>query len=428
MYSYLKSPILFIQNNFLRRLSQLYPKAIVFSSSIQFINLIIGFLTSVMSARFLGPSGRGEYFYITTLAMMLTQLGNLGLGISNTYLVSKQPNLFGKLFVNSFYISVLLGLSIAIITVLILNLMNGISWVDILVLMLLVPASIFYFLGVNLFIGINKIKMYNVFQISSNILLFLLMLCAGLSGQKVLGFLFASVFGWLLIGAFLFISLVKSTQIGIKDFRFDNKSFLLGANFGLKTYLITLLGLLVLKGNVFLLKYFSNDIDLGYFSIASQLNDCLIIIPGTANLILFPSLVRNQSDRWQEMMRHFRSIMVLMLITCILSMLLVEPFIKIAYGINFLPAAKIFLYLLPGSFFLGLISIISSFTSASDLPPQTILIWLIAFIIVMLASYVLIPLYDGVGAAVSLSIAYFSLFCMMWSLANKINKKGLNLL
>ncbi len=46
--------------------------------------IVCGLASSIIMAKVLGPEGRGEYFYIVTLAQLAMQVGNLGLGSSNT--------------------------------------------------------------------------------------------------------------------------------------------------------------------------------------------------------------------------------------------------------------------------------------------------------------------------------------------------------
>ena len=49
-------------------------------------SLIGGLITGIVTARALGPQGRGEYFAVTTAAAILAQACNFGLGSSNVFL------------------------------------------------------------------------------------------------------------------------------------------------------------------------------------------------------------------------------------------------------------------------------------------------------------------------------------------------------
>ena len=388
-------------------------------------SIVTGFVASILTARYLGPTGRGDYFFVTTLALLLTQFAHLGLASSNTYLVAQHPNLLRPLMINSFWVSLIIGLVVSGIALATINMTHTCFPAGTWALLILVPTSIFYLLGTNLLVGINKLAMFNAYQIGSCGLLVCLILFMGLAGGQVYGFLMASSLGWLLVVICLFWSLLRLSKSLQGNFSFDKRCFLQGAGYGVKAYLVTLLGMFVLKGNVVLLKTLSNGAELGYYSIASQLNDCLAILPASIGLVLFPNLVRNTSHRWQEMKKNLWVIIVFMLLVCLLAALLAKSFIVIAFGARYLPAVAVFWRMLPGAFFFGMITIISQYIAAIGMPGELIAAWLVAFIIMMGGSWVLIPLYAGQGAAISLSLAYFILFGMILFLAKK-RHRGIN--
>jgi O-antigen/teichoic acid export membrane protein len=113
----------------------------------------------------------------------------------------------------------------------------------------------------------------------------------------------------------------------------------------------------------------------------------------------------------------------IMLFACFCGAILVKPFILIAYGARFLPAVEIFWWILPGSFFLGIIVILSQYLAAIGFPRQLIGLWTLAFIVMLCSSLILIPRYDAQGAAMSLSLAYAVLFGLICLLAKKTNKE-----
>ncbi|MCI0659429.1 MAG: hypothetical protein L0170_20460, partial [Acidobacteria bacterium] len=64
--------------------------------------ILVGFgvASSVLTARYLGPAGRGSLATLTALAGIGLQLGNLGLHASNTYQVSRRPDLLSPVWAN----------------------------------------------------------------------------------------------------------------------------------------------------------------------------------------------------------------------------------------------------------------------------------------------------------------------------------------
>jgi len=388
--------------------------------STRFAIIIAGLLTSILTARFLGPAGRGSYFFVITFAAIVAQFCTFGLQSSNTYLVAQQEELLGKLTANSFWIALVTGTCFSLIVLLGFLILHKPIPENLGFAIVLVPATLFFMLGTNLLVGINQIKTYNFFQLGGNYLIILAIVCAGLGAASAKGFIAASALGWLVVSIVLFIVLARFSKSSL---RFDREIFLKGFKYAMKAYLATLLGLLVLKSNIFLLKKFCSDQTLGYFSIASQINDVLAILPASIGLLLFPTLIRNNTNRWQETQKNLLATSLFMLVTCLLAALLVKPFVLLVFGARFANAIPILLWMLPGAFFLGILTILSQYLAASGFPKQLIYIWFIAFLAVNILSWFLIPAYGGIGAAIALSITYFLLFCMIWLLASNLKKQ-----
>jgi enterobacterial common antigen flippase len=76
--------------------------------------MVCGLATSVVSARVLGPAGRGEYFAVTTLAALFAQALNMGLTSSNVMLGAKDHIWLRPLLINSMYVAVFFGLAGAV--------------------------------------------------------------------------------------------------------------------------------------------------------------------------------------------------------------------------------------------------------------------------------------------------------------------------
>lgn len=410
----------------------IYKQAII-TSLARVFTIAAGLLASILTARYLGPVGRGDYFFVTTLGLLLTQLAQLGLASSNTYLVANDLRLLRSLLNNSLWISLILGLSVVGIAFIAFNILHisfpSGAWI----LFLLVPASIFYLLGTNLVVGINKILIFNFFQVASNALIVSLLLFTGLAAGNVANFLLASTLGWVIMAIILLFFLFqyttgldlcsKSKSISISALKFDLNCFKSGAKYGIKAYVVALIGLFVLRGNVLLLKYFSNGVELGYYSVATQMSDCLAILPSSVGLILFPNLVRNSQNRWEAMEKNLIYVALIMLISCLLTAILAKPFVEMVFGRSFLPAVQVFWWMIPSAFFLGIILIVSQYLAAIGIPMQLLLAWAMAFVIIIFSSWILIPIYAAKGAAISLSVAYFALFGMVWSLANNHQRK-----
>jgi O-antigen/teichoic acid export membrane protein len=383
------------------------------------IILISGLFASICSAHFLGPIGRGEYFFITTLSLLMVQLGNFGMHSSNTYLVAKNEDILGKLATNAIWMSILVGIISALGAWSVLHFQHH-SIVGVKFLIILAPSTLFFMLGSNLLIGINKIRAYNLMQIYSNLSVGLALVICGVAGFGVKGFLTATALAWLISAFILVIIIAKYTTLPLG---FNFSLFQKGLNFGIKIFLMTTLGALILKGNIVLLKMFTSSTELGYYSIASQINDALIILPTTYSLLLFPNLVKHENNRWMKTRQALFLLCFILGIICILTALSAKFAIPIIFGAKFTPSIPILLAMLPASFFLGTISIISQYLAAQTYLKALIFIWISAFAIMLIAGLVLIPKFSGVGAGLSLSITYSIITIMVLTLAYWVKSK-----
>lgn len=398
--------------------SILFNKDLIITLLTRFVTLILAFIISVYTARVLGPEGRGEYFFIISFTMIVSQFGYLGLQTSNTYYVADNQSLLGRLTINSLWVSIIAGAAGAITGVIIWSYISHINITSsshMLVTILIAPAMIFYLLAGNLFIGINRIFLFNIYQLLNYFFILISLITISLIHISVENFLLATVTGWFLVGFFMLLNLLKIA--GTTSFKFDMNLFRMGFKYAIKIYILSLLSVLILRSGTMLLRYMTDAQTLGYYSIASQLFDTLSILPITMGMLLFPKLVKEKHSQWRQSKSNLTMIAIMMILASIISVILVKPFIVIAFGVEYLPAVKIFYFILPGIIFYGFISIISQYLTANGVPLGQIVSWLIGFIILIVLNIILIPKYGALGTAAALSITFMLVFLAFYLLA-----------
>jgi O-antigen/teichoic acid export membrane protein len=375
---------------------------------VRFARIPLGLVTSVLTARFLGPDGRGNYVFVVTLAALIVQFGNLGLQSSNTYLVAKNRELIGGLLSNSIF-AALLSIPLSGLVIWVASLSNGEAGILLWWAAGLAPASLFLLLGSNLLVGTGRIVLFNVFEFAYAALVVPLMLVAGLLHRGVGGMLLATVLAaWLASFGLLFVLVGPEVRI-----RFAPDAFRSGLRFATKAYLVALLGFLVLRANVFLLERLAGASPLGQYSIASQITDLLAVLPQSVALVLFPRLVADQEHRWSTLRRSAQTTALLIIGLCAAVAGLAYPFIAIVFGSAYLPAVPILLFLLPGVVILAVTTVLSQYLAARGLPILLVGAWAIALLVVTFTSSVLIPSFGGLGAAIGLTLAYAVLFILV---------------
>lgn len=383
------------------------------------IILFAGFVTSILTARLLGPDGRGLYFYALTIAALVTQFGSLGFASSNTYFVAREPAYLGALAANSAWLSMLV-LVVASLIVLIVAGSHGALSLLMLSAVLLGTSALFFMLFSNLLVGVQRLVAFNLLQIGSNLVVIpALLLAAWLNGSPQ-ALMAASFMASLFFCAIVAVVLLKRQSFNLRP-RPD--IFRLSLSYSFRAFLITLIGFGVARGNVFILQAASNNADIGYYSIAVQICDALAIIPISISLVIFPRLVKWQDDRYSEMLRMAKFVAMLGCAGCLFAAVLADPFIRLAFGPFFTPALPVVYAMLPGSLFLGVATIVSQYMAASGMPWRTFVPWIASSATLFGTAWYLVPRHDAVGAAGALSISYAVLMVSMVLAASSQNRK-----
>jgi len=94
---------------------------VVLTFAVRAARLALGVIASVVTARALGPTGRGDYYFVVTFAGLLVQFGNVGLASSNTYLVASDRTRLAGLVANSVWVALAAGVGGALVAALLLG-------------------------------------------------------------------------------------------------------------------------------------------------------------------------------------------------------------------------------------------------------------------------------------------------------------------
>ena len=402
---------------FLSRLSSIETNALL-TIFCRFLGMAAGFATSLVTARVMGPTGRGEYFYVITLASMIAQFGNLGLHASNSYLVAQDERLARNLTINGLWISCLLGGGTSAITVMILAINHTSKSVHFHLLpfaLILAPVSIFFMLNCNLLVGLNRLRAFNLVQCGTSALTLILISLIALTNSNTPSLFLSAPTIALLIACSLLANTLLRNPGAAASYSFDWPLFQKGFSYSLKAYLATLFGYIILRGNVFVVEALRGSAELGVFSVALQLMDVMIVVPTSFAMVLFPKLMRTRiASRWNMMTTTLALVAFLMLIECLAAGTLGRWFISNTFGAKYRAASDLLLYLLPGTFCLGLCSVISQSLAADGFPRSQVLVWIMTAVVALPLCWYLTVLYGAKGSAISLSVAHGLALLLLW--------------
>jgi O-antigen/teichoic acid export membrane protein len=365
-----------------------------------------GLATSIVTARFLGQTGRGEYFFMVTLAATVVQFANIGLPSSNTFLAARDPRLQPALLGNSLWVSLGVaggaGTAVALIAHgagMLQDTPTSYLWLA----AALAPPSLFYLLAANLLVGTGRIRAFNAAEAGSRALVLGALVTAGAAGAGAAGFVAASVVAWAVAATATGWLVVRRSSLALRP-RADVLAS--GFRYATKAYLVTLLAFLILRANVFLLRREHGPADLGLYSVAAQIADVLLILPQAVALVLFPRLVRDSAGRWESTRTSTVIVGVAMLVVCAVAAAVAEPVIRFLYGEQFVLSARVLQIMLPGVLCLAVTNVLAQYLGAVGIPRPLLAVWAGGAVLVAALSLTLIPGHAGAGAAASLSATY----------------------
>ena len=365
---------------------------------------VLGLATSIVTARFLGSAGRGDYFFMVTLAALVVQFANVGLPASNTFFAARDPRRTPQLVANSFWISLVvgggLGLGVALFAHaagMLQDTPGQFLWVA----TALAPPTLFYLLLTGILIGRGQIRAFNALEFAVRTALLPVLVVAGVLGLAATGFVAVSVLVWVLGCAAAAVLVSRYSRVSLAPSR---ELFMAGFRFATKSYLITLLAFIALRGNIFLLRREFGPADLGLYSIAMQVADVLILLPQAVGMILLPHLVREAGARWERTLRAALWVAAIMLIVCAVTALCAGPVIRFLYGNEFTLSTRVLQIMLPSVFSLAVAGVLSQYLAAIGLPRPLLGVWVGGVALVLALSFALIPDHGAAGAAAALSI------------------------
>lgn len=389
----------------------------------RFLLVGLGLVMTVFTSRWLGPAARGDYAVILALASLVVQLGHLGLGSTGTYQLASDPRTFARLSANSLWISFVWGSVVAagvIGTSYLFGIWSGLPASYLCMGGLLGLPLMFLMLGGNLLVGLEHISLYNLFQVFQGVLLAAASGVAWYLVGSVSSFLIAAVVAAWLAATVMGLALVR---LGGCFGRFDWPIFRSGLLYSAKSYVICLLGFLIVRMNLFAVECWSPPEEAGYLSLAIQGAEVLLILPVSLGTVLFPRLVRDQSRRRQLTLRNALRTGGLMALACLIATGLSRPVIQLVFGTPYLPAAPALNWMMPGVFAASLLSVVSQYLSALGVPKSQVVIWFIGLAVSSLTLWLEVPARGAVGGAMAYSLSMCTVCLLACGIAFSLSRQ-----
>jgi len=369
----------------------------------------VGLVSSVITARTLGPEGRGLLAALSVITGLSLQFGNPGLHTGNVYVVSRQPERTRGVLGNTLFVSWGAGGAAGIVACALALLrpgwFPGIPFPLVALTAAVLPFQFMILLYQNTLLGMGETAAYNAFEVGNKVVTFgllaaWLLLCGGGPfGAAVLFAAMAVLYGGV-------SALYCHHRVPFRPV-FDRPLFGEMIRYGGRAYLACLLAFLVIRSDLLLVNYFLGTGDAGVYSIVVQIADTLLLLPVTIGLILLPRVAAEKGGREEEVTaRVLRHTALVLSGLCLAAGILVGPLVRLLYGGAFTGAILATRLLLPGVLALGLNGVLMNHFAGRGLPAITWIAPALGLLLNVTLNCAVIPRFGIAGAAATSSLAY----------------------
>jgi len=261
--------------------------------------IFLSLLGGIIVARMLGPGNRGMLEILSTVPFLIVSFGNLGIGNANLYFLAKKKYPIEKIVANTVAISILLGTLLLFLSFLLVSLLSDSVFKDIPVMYSIIafspiPLMLFQRYSEYIFLGEELIGLRNRLNIIPGISYFLLvLLLVVLMKKEVTGVLFAQLSSAIIAFVLGVILLKKISLIG---FQFDWQLFKKSVSYGIVPFFALVILNLNFKADIFLIKYFLDNVQVGYYSLGVSLGEKIWLVPEAIGLVLFSKVSNIDTD------------------------------------------------------------------------------------------------------------------------------------
>jgi O-antigen/teichoic acid export membrane protein len=367
----------------------------------------LSLLGSLITARLLGPAGRGELsvlILVPTLFMIALELGQ---EFSISHLAAQSGQDRRSLLANGLLYSlalVLPGSALVAATLILVRTTSGSLLLPAIVGGAAVGAGVFVRMGCGMALGTEKVGFYNVSRLvlsGSFPLGVVLLALAGIKEPRP--FYYAWCAGTVLV-AVLF--LVRFSPLG------SSPSSGVAAEqlrVGMPIHVANLANFLLLRVDQLLLAALASTAAVGLYSVAVNLVEALWYLPMAAGLVSIPFLSspsHSEAEKRQALLHALRMSVGLPLVGAVVLGTVSPVLVPLVFGDRFDGAVVPLLLLLPGIICAGSSRVCSAALIARK---KTKVIWrasLSALAVNLVLNVVLIPIWEARGAAIASSLSY----------------------
>lgn len=369
-------------------------------------------IVSIFVARHLGPEGYGILSYAISLAALFAVATHMGLhGLAIRELVNN-PEAHGLLIGTILFLKII-GAAGAIVTFLIIiisteSIGSSTFWV------LLIASAIILFKPFEVFdfwFQAEVMAKYSAIARGLAAILFsILSAILVLTGANVLAFASAYVVQAILVALLFMLFFKYKATVSLKEigFRLAKAKKLLGQSWMIM--LGALFAMVYLKIDQVMLRWLVNTEEVGIYSVAVKFSETWYFIPTLLVASIFPKLIeiRNEdNERFKKRLQQLFDFLFLSALSlAILITFISDPLITFLYGIEYQKASLVLSIHIWAGIFIFMRAAFSKWILIEDAIPFSMITQGMGAFFNILLNLLLIPIYEGAGAAIATIISY----------------------
>ena len=367
-----------------------------------------GLLTSIITARYLGPEKNGLITSLLVYPGLFLSIGSFGIQQSTTFLVGK--NLFNESDIKRavaqiWFISSILSVIICFFLITVFS-NSGHNILFVILVLIPVPFSLFNTYNSGFFLGKNQIAVYNKINwVPSLVILLFSMVFLIFYPLDILGYLIALIGGPI----FIFVVLIyKNKLLQSLSFNFNWLIIKNLLSLGL-TYAVALLVInLNYRFDVIMLDKLSTAHELGIYSKGATLIQFLWQIPMLLSTIVFvrSAVSKNDYTFSLKVAQLLRLSFCLIFVASLILIIFSDFIIITLFGNEFEGSASVLKLLMPGVLLLTIFKVMNMDLAGKGKPSVSLMAMFPGLIINVICNLYLIPVYGANGAAISSTISY----------------------
>lgn len=371
--------------------------------------MAIGLFASIISARGLGPTGKGLVAAVSSFYGIGVQFANIGLHSANVYNISRNQDAVKPAFADSFWLCIVSCCICALIYGVTLPL-GGIVGLNPFLsafALMMIPASLMLMFAENILLAAGDVANYNWASL----------------GQSFLQLVFVAVLfgtGWLVPEtSVLFTFLTTAIMMGFcilhirkitgsLSFRFDFPYLRKSASYSFFSYLSCFFSYLLLRADVIITKMYLADAAVGQYSLAVNMSDMIGMVSNSIATLLIPKLsaIKSPTERKNAFVRILFWSGLLMGSISGAVILLSKPVVLLLYGQAYEPSVLPLKLLAAANMFRFAFSFLFQYLVSCGMIRKTVLPVALGTIVNFLLNFCLIQQMEIAGVALASLIAY----------------------